>query len=250
MICESGNRYKQKVEAQFHLTMAALDPKSQKGNKSASVYVENLGTEYLVCNLNGEKKLQERLDLMFGESEEITFFVKGEGTVHLTGYEMPEEADIGFGDEEFSDEEEALPIANGKRKPEAQAASPLKKLKAAEPKAQNVIDIDTSKLEKKPDNKKQQPAKQQQNAKPQAQQKKPAVAPEDDDDELDGIDSDIDSEELDKMINQESDDEMDEDDEFDDDDDEEDDLEDDDDSEDGLFKSFQLIYLNLCLLPY
>jgi hypothetical protein len=213
--------------------MAALDPKSQKNNKWASVYVENQGTEYLLCNLNGEKNLQERIDLMFAESEEVTFFVKGEGTVHLTGYEMPED-NFGFDGEEFDEEsevDEPLPVTNGKRKQaEQQPAAALnsKKLKGKDAKPQ-VVDIDTTKLEKKVDKKKPQ---QQQNEK-HAVAKKPNQPADDDedDDDLADIDSDIDSEELDKLINQGSDDDMDEDDDFDDDDDE-DDL-DDDDSEEG-----------------
>ena len=239
MVLESGKRYKQTVDAQFHLTMAALDPNSvEKGSKPVSVMVETNGTEYLLCNLHQENCLQERLDLMFAEGEEISLFANGKATVHLTGYVMPDDE---FGDfeeeDDIEDEEEEqvkVPGLNGKRKKTEQLALPGKKLKVEVPNKQAIIDIDPVKQLEKNKAKNKQPA-QQTKAQQQKKPAKPAVADEnDDDDELLDINSDIGSEELDKMMAEaESDDDLDEEDDFDDDDDEDDDLEE-DDSEEGL----------------
>lgn len=93
--------------------MAALEPRTdgkQPNNKTLSVFVEHEKSEFLLCTLEYGKLYQEKLDLMFVEGEPITFFHNGEGTVHLTGYLLPEEDDdyLDYNDEleEESDEEE------------------------------------------------------------------------------------------------------------------------------------------------
>lgn len=66
---------------------------------------------YIVCNLQKGAVNQVPLDLNFSEGEEVTFTIKGEGVVHLTGYLMPDE-DPDFGDLEDLDAIYGLNKAN------------------------------------------------------------------------------------------------------------------------------------------
>jgi len=136
----SGKRYAQTVEASYHLTMAALLPAKDGKKGNVTVYVEaDDKQEHLLGTLNSENTLQLPLNLIFVEGQEIAFFINGPGTVHLTGYILPEDDsyDDGFGnfDEEGSDEEvselsEEEPSnagSAGKRKNEAPVAAVNKK---------------------------------------------------------------------------------------------------------------------------
>jgi len=75
------------------------------------VWVNTDDTNHLLCNL-GKNASHVPLDLAFSEGETIAFFSKGQGTVHLTGFLLPEEPDYdlgGFGeegDESVSEDEE------------------------------------------------------------------------------------------------------------------------------------------------
>ena len=42
-------------------------------------------SQYVLCNLQAGKVLQQPLNLNFTEGEEVSLFVEGEGEVHLTG---------------------------------------------------------------------------------------------------------------------------------------------------------------------
>lgn len=111
---ESGKRYSQVVDTSYHLSMAALEPKH--GGEPVMVMLEHGKAEFLLCTLDQAQTRQVPLDLNFVEGEEVTFFLNGKGTVHLTGYItdglQDEDEDDGesssSGDEEVSlpDEEE------------------------------------------------------------------------------------------------------------------------------------------------
>lgn len=85
---ESGKRYSQVVNTSYHLSMAALEPRQSgsSSHKRVMLMLEHAKAEFLLCTLDYEKALQVPLDLSFVEGEEVTFFLNGEGTVHLTGY--------------------------------------------------------------------------------------------------------------------------------------------------------------------
>lgn len=90
---DGGKRYTQTVERSFHISMAALEPPvSEVG---VMVCVDK--AEFLLCSLGYGNVLQQPLDLMFTEGEEVTFFLLGNGVVHLTGYlveDQPEDMDM------------------------------------------------------------------------------------------------------------------------------------------------------------
>ena len=88
-----------------------------------SVFIEVDDEEFLICNLS-DKILNETLDLNFNGGDKIVFKTTGNGTVHLTGYNIMQESGDDmyedFSDEEESEEEdeeeEAPKLVNGKRK--------------------------------------------------------------------------------------------------------------------------------------
>uniref|UniRef100_A0A023GIS6 peptidylprolyl isomerase n=1 Tax=Amblyomma triste TaxID=251400 RepID=A0A023GIS6_AMBTT len=69
------------------------------------VMLEHGKAEFLLCTLDQAHSRQVPLDLNFVEGEEVTFFLNGKGTVHLTGYLTDGLQD----DEESSDDEVSLP---------------------------------------------------------------------------------------------------------------------------------------------
>ncbi|GFY73015.1 FK506-binding protein 4 [Trichonephila inaurata madagascariensis] len=84
--CESGKKYSQVVKQKFHISMAALDASVVPTSPCISLMVERGGSEYLLCNLKPDSLLQVNLNLYFDKGEKIAFFLKGYGTVHLSGY--------------------------------------------------------------------------------------------------------------------------------------------------------------------
>lgn len=74
-------------------------------NDAIQVWVSSDETNHLLCNLN-KSSSHVQLDLAFSEGETIAFFSKGTGTIHLTGFLLPEEPDYdlgGLGGEEEDD---------------------------------------------------------------------------------------------------------------------------------------------------
>uniref|UniRef100_A0A146LIJ7 FK506-binding protein n=1 Tax=Lygus hesperus TaxID=30085 RepID=A0A146LIJ7_LYGHE len=110
---EPGKRYSTTVGRSFHVSMAALDCASVKNeNEVNSVMLEETESSvpFILCNLQKQKTLQCSLDLNFMTGDRITFFCKGNGTIHLSGYvhEDPDEDDYGnlLGEEEEDEEAE------------------------------------------------------------------------------------------------------------------------------------------------
>ncbi|KPM11300.1 FK506-binding protein-like protein 3 [Sarcoptes scabiei] len=84
-----GRRYSQTVEMSYHISKACLEvdvknPSSER--KRVQVMLEHNKSKFLLCTLDSENIIQNDLDLIFRVGEEVTFFLVGEGTVHLTGY--------------------------------------------------------------------------------------------------------------------------------------------------------------------
>jgi len=119
LVLKPEKRYEQVVEEPFHISKACVEPATCKG-KVASVYVEANDEEFLVCNLSDEI-LNETLDLNFNAGDKIVFKSSGTGVVHLTGYNIQDEAGPGMmfeSDDDSSDEEtEEIPaLTNGKKR--------------------------------------------------------------------------------------------------------------------------------------
>lgn len=257
---EPGKRVRHTVDASFHLTMAALEPKpntpAPNKTNTVSVVCERDKKEYILCNLSQDHLLQQALDIVFIEGEEVTFHTNGELNVHLTGYEMPESDydeddmfDLEGSEAESIDEEEDLspPGSEGKlknkRKGQLDVNLTGKKLKLNEEskppsaiKAKNQEQKKDDQANQKPKpapkhetNDKQNKKQEQPKGKAQANGKgfKPASLGlgdsdlDDEEDNDDNDDDDMESDDVNMLMN-----------DFDDDDDDDDVDEDDDDDED------------------
>uniref|UniRef100_A0A1E1XI77 FK506-binding protein n=1 Tax=Amblyomma aureolatum TaxID=187763 RepID=A0A1E1XI77_9ACAR len=140
---ESGKRYSQVVDTSYHLSMAALEPR--QGGEPVMVMLEHGKAEFLLCTLDQGNSRQVPLDLNFVEGEEVTFFLNGKGTVHLTGYLTDGLQD----DDESSDEEVSLPdeeendqeneLAMGDRSPQKSSKHTKKAKKAKQAKLLQVF---------------------------------------------------------------------------------------------------------------
>ncbi|XP_014244668.1 46 kDa FK506-binding nuclear protein [Cimex lectularius] len=106
---DPGKRYSTTVDKSFHVSMAALDCTTLKTDDDVlSVMLEEgeSTVPFILCNLQKQKALQCALDLNFLTGDRITFFCKGNGVVHLSGYIVPEDEFGPFESEEGDDEEE------------------------------------------------------------------------------------------------------------------------------------------------
>lgn len=100
---KANKKYTQTVKKAFHLSTASLDTSSVKAGDDIQVLVNSDDNNFLLCTLNKDRVPQWSLDLNFAEGDKLTFSIKGEGLVHLTGFLIPD------GDDEFLedlDEEE------------------------------------------------------------------------------------------------------------------------------------------------
>lgn len=70
----------------LHVSNAALGLNS-KGK--TAVYAKVQGKEYILTHLTSGSVEHTTLDLYFRDDQEVTFGVKGEGEVHLSGYFEP-----------------------------------------------------------------------------------------------------------------------------------------------------------------
>ncbi|XP_061174221.1 46 kDa FK506-binding nuclear protein-like [Saccostrea echinata] len=141
---DGGKRYTQTVERSFHISMAAMEPPASK--VGVMVCVDK--AEFLLCSLGYNGVLQQPLDLMFTEGEEVTFFLTGNGSVHLTGYlveDQPEDMEgmyddsdeapelIGDSDEESDEDEDednmALLQSMGAKRKKKEGGKEAKKVK-------------------------------------------------------------------------------------------------------------------------
>lgn len=96
----------------FHVSTAALDTAQVKGNEDIQVLLTSDNNTFLLCTLNKERIPQCPLDLNFAEGDKISFSIKGEGLVHLTGFLIPDDDFMNDLDDE--EEEETNDVANAK----------------------------------------------------------------------------------------------------------------------------------------
>jgi len=220
VVVEPGKEYKQTPKFNFHLSMAVLDLKSNN-EKPVTLMVQVEQGEFILCNLTKDNP-QVSLDLLFSEGEKLKFYTEGgKGSVHLTGYVMPEVDDLFATDDEFSDDEsigsEALDHAqtnklNAKRKNTETlklTGKDAKKLKANDGKAvetdkqAKIVDVDPKQLL---DSKKKQDKPQQQKAKPQQNNAKMATkglevdSGSDDDQSIDEDEESVDLNKLNQLV--------------------------------------------------
>lgn len=110
----SNKKYSQTTERPVHITMAALDPFQTHDENPVSLMIERDGRSFVLCTLQHGKHFQQPLDLEFASGEELIFFLKGKGVIHLSGYVMPEDEFPGLSDvmtdsdKEDEEEEEEL----------------------------------------------------------------------------------------------------------------------------------------------
>lgn len=104
LVLKANKRYSQRVTKAFHVAQATLDINTIGDEKSVvQVWVTIDEAEHLIANLSGRTS-HVTMDVTFTEGESVAFYSKGTGTVHLTGYLLPED-DFGMGDEEEEDGE-------------------------------------------------------------------------------------------------------------------------------------------------
>ncbi|XP_055325449.1 46 kDa FK506-binding nuclear protein-like [Sitodiplosis mosellana] len=123
LVLKTNKRYSQQVTKAFHVSQATLDLNTlNESDALVQVWLHTDDTDHLIANVNRQTS-HVRLDLAFTEGETVAFYSKGNGTVHLSGYLIPDEDDFGdlpFGDgeeeEEDSDEGVEAPAAAKKRK--------------------------------------------------------------------------------------------------------------------------------------
>lgn len=96
------------------LSQAVLEPSNKK--EPVSLMVEYNKKQIILCILENGKCWQSSLDHWFEGGSQVKFFVKGSGTVHLSGYENFDDLDdmsMSMSDEEVdSDEVEEEATAN------------------------------------------------------------------------------------------------------------------------------------------
>lgn len=88
------------TERPFRLCNVALEPPSAQDPlpKKIQLYMVNeLKVEFMVCQLD-ENNMNASLDTLLDVDGNITFRVKGQGTVHLTGY-YEDDFESGFSDD-------------------------------------------------------------------------------------------------------------------------------------------------------
>eukprot|EP01134_Creolimax_fragrantissima_P000261 CFRG0261T1 len=89
LVVEPGNKYTQTVEDGFNVCSAALGSDAKAGNTTLYARVEE--SEIALCTLNKDKWPQYGLNLPFAEGTEMSFYVKGENSVYLSGFTDQEE---------------------------------------------------------------------------------------------------------------------------------------------------------------
>lgn len=98
----------------FHVSHATLDLATIDSSEKDAVVQVWLTTDesnHLLCNVSKQTS-HVPLDLAFSEGETIAFYSKGTGTVHLSGFLMPDDDDFGYGMGEEEEDERYTFIAN------------------------------------------------------------------------------------------------------------------------------------------
>lgn len=87
-----------------HLTAASVWSSEHWPSSRVQVWLKQNEQHYLLCQLDRKHNVQVDLNLNLSFGEQVTYYLKGSGVVHLTGYML--EPDTGMTDEEEDEEEE------------------------------------------------------------------------------------------------------------------------------------------------
>lgn len=105
LVLKTNKRYSQRVTKAFHVSQATLDVHTLNSEDDVvQVWVNIDDTDHLIANMSRPTS-HVAMDLTFTEGESVAFYSKGAGTVHLSGYLMPDE-DFGYGMGEEEEEDE------------------------------------------------------------------------------------------------------------------------------------------------
>lgn len=113
LVLKTNKRYSQQVTKAFHVSQATLDLNTLNPNDSdaiVQVWLHTDETDHLLANVSRQTS-HVRLDLAFTQGETVAFYSKGNGTVHLSGYLLPDDDDFGefsMGGEEEEEEERSV----------------------------------------------------------------------------------------------------------------------------------------------
>lgn len=99
------------METDVKLSQAVLDPATKQGNKKEPVCLmaEIQGKSFMLAVLDPSQSWQCPLDLMLAAGTEVKFYLRGQGTIHLTGYEFHEDDAEDFDLSMTSDDDEESP---------------------------------------------------------------------------------------------------------------------------------------------
>lgn len=108
LVLKANKRYSQQIVKAFHVSQATLDLNTlNDSDSSVQVWLNTDDTDHLIANVSRQAS-HVQLDLAFTEGETVSFYSKGHGTVHLSGYLIPDHdefEDLGFDGEEEEEEE-------------------------------------------------------------------------------------------------------------------------------------------------
>uniref|UniRef100_A0A1B0D2F9 FK506-binding protein n=1 Tax=Phlebotomus papatasi TaxID=29031 RepID=A0A1B0D2F9_PHLPP len=104
LVLTPNKKYSQTVEKDYQLSNAALDLRTcgQEGTQLTLTVDKNT---VVLCTLSKDHP-QHPLDLQFSEGTKIAFCTIGSGTIHLTGYMLPDSDFMGQDDEAEGEESE------------------------------------------------------------------------------------------------------------------------------------------------
>lgn len=104
LVLKANKRYSQQIVKAFHVSQATLDLNTlNDSDGTVQVWLNTDDTDHLIANVSKQTS-HVQLDLAFTEGETVSFYSKGNGTVHLSGYLIPDNND--FDDLPFDAEEE------------------------------------------------------------------------------------------------------------------------------------------------
>ena len=87
------------------------------GSGKTTVYAKVNGKDFVIGQLEANKVEQQRVDLYFRVDQNVEFYFKGQGQIHLTGFfEIGSDAEDG--DIEETDESEEIQVAKTQPKQE------------------------------------------------------------------------------------------------------------------------------------
>lgn len=114
------------LDTDIKLSQAVLDPSKGAKKEPVCLMVEYNKKQFILAVLDPTRSWQCPLDLMFDQGSEVKFFLKGSGTVHLTGFEYREDhlgSDIAFDETSDEEEDEEVDVLNQKNQRPSKVAA-------------------------------------------------------------------------------------------------------------------------------